>query len=56
MKNGWDNKKEQKHLIFIMDSNNNNDDNITQALNNRSESGICLLVQTETVYLMFESV
>ena len=56
MKNGWDNKKEQKHLIFIMDSNNNNNDNITQALNNRNESGICLLVQTETVYLMFESV
>ena len=45
MKNGWDNKKEQKHLIFIMDSNNNNNnDNITQALNNRNESGICLLV------------
>ena len=32
----------------------NNDDNITEALNNHSDNSICLVVQIETFYIMFE--
>ena len=39
-----------------IEDSNNNDNNITEALNNQSDNSICLLVQTEMSYLMFESV
>ena len=40
----------------MKDSNDNNNDNIAETLNNHSDNSICLLIQIETFYIMFESV
>ena len=46
----------KKGLLNNIEDSSNNNDNMTEALNNHCDNSICLLVSIETFYITFESV